>query len=67
MLCEFCGGETSKKSVKRQHWLDKKLYIAESVNAEICTECGERKIRKITFVTIMGELFKNAKGVLISV
>ena len=42
MLCEFCGGETRGKSVKRQHWLNKKLYIVENVNAEVCTECGER-------------------------
>jgi YgiT-type zinc finger domain-containing protein len=34
--------ERQKKSVKRQHWLNKKLYIVEDVNAEVCTECGER-------------------------
>ena len=42
MLCEFCGGETKRKKVKRQHWLNKKLYIVENVNAEVCKECGER-------------------------
>ncbi len=42
MLCEFCGGETKRKNVKRQHWLNKKLYIVENVNAEVCQECGER-------------------------
>lgn len=42
MLCAFCGGETKRKKVKRQHWLDKKLYIVENVNAEVCRECGER-------------------------
>ena len=42
MLCEFCGGETMEKSVKRQHWLNKRLYIVENVSAEVCTECGER-------------------------
>ena len=42
MLCEFCGGETRKKNVKRQHWLNRKLYIVENVNAEVCQECGER-------------------------
>ena len=42
MLCEFCGGETGKKNVKRQHWLNRKLYIVENVNAEVCQECGER-------------------------
>jgi YgiT-type zinc finger domain-containing protein len=42
MICEFCGGETIKKKVKRQHWLRKKLYIVENVEAEVCQECGER-------------------------
>lgn len=42
MLCEFCGGETREKKVKRQHWLNKKLYIIENVSAEVCRECGER-------------------------
>jgi len=42
MKCEFCGGETKLKQVKRQHWLRKKLYIVENVEAEVCTECGER-------------------------
>ena len=31
-----------EKSVKRQHWLNKRLYIVENVSAEVCTECGER-------------------------
>ncbi len=42
MECEFCGGITKAKNVKRQHWLNKKLYIVENVHAEVCTECGER-------------------------
>ncbi len=42
MLCEFCGGETARKSVKRQHWFKKKLYIVENVEAEVCRGCGER-------------------------
>jgi len=42
MNCEFCGGRTAKKKVKRQHWLHGKLYIIENVEAEVCTECGER-------------------------
>jgi YgiT-type zinc finger domain-containing protein len=42
MICEFCGGTTRAKNVKRQHWLDKKLYIVENVQAEVCTDCGER-------------------------
>ena len=42
MICEFCGGQTAKKKVKKQHWLHGKLYIVENVEAEVCTECGER-------------------------
>jgi len=42
MLCGFCGGKTQKKNVTRQHWLKKKLYIVEDVDAEVCNECGER-------------------------
>lgn len=42
MICEFCGGQTVKKKVKRQHWLHSKLYIVENVEAEVCSECGER-------------------------
>jgi YgiT-type zinc finger domain-containing protein len=42
MICEFCGGNTRKKKVKRQHWLNRKLYIVENVEAEVCTTCGER-------------------------
>ncbi len=42
MICEFCGGETRKKRVKKQHWLQGRLYIIENVEAEVCQECGER-------------------------
>ncbi len=42
MICEFCGGETQKKKVKKQHWLQGELFIVENVEAEVCTECGER-------------------------
>lgn len=42
MTCEFCGGQTLKKKVKRHHWLHGKLYIIENVEAEICSQCGER-------------------------
>ena len=42
MVCEFCGGETIKKKVKKQHWLHRRLYIVENVSAEVCSECGER-------------------------
>ena len=42
MQCEYCDGQTKRKVVKRQHWLNGKLYIVENVEAEVCTECGER-------------------------
>jgi len=42
MICEFCGGSTAKKAAKKQHWLKAKLYIVENVEAEVCTQCGER-------------------------
>jgi len=35
MLCEFCGGETRGRNVRRQHRLKKKLYIVENVRAEV--------------------------------
>jgi YgiT-type zinc finger domain-containing protein len=41
-MCEFCDGQTVNKRVKRQHWLHGRLYIVENVEAEVCTECGER-------------------------
>ena len=42
MICEFCGGETARKRVRKQHWLHRKLYVVENVEAEVCRECGER-------------------------
>lgn len=42
MKCEFCGGETFPRQVKRQHWLKHQLYIVEDVDAEVCVACGER-------------------------
>lgn len=52
MNCEFCGGETTKKKVKRQHWLQGKLYIVENVDAEVCSECGERYVHATTLDAI---------------
>ncbi len=42
MTCEFCGGITSPKKVRKQHWLHGRLYLVENVEAEVCIECGER-------------------------
>ncbi len=52
MSCEFCGGETATKKVKRQHWLEGKLYIVEGVDAEVCKECGERYFHATTLDVI---------------
>ncbi len=42
MICEFCNGETIKKKVRKHHWFRNKLYIVENVEAEVCSQCGER-------------------------
>jgi YgiT-type zinc finger domain-containing protein len=42
MQCEFCDSETTKIKVKRQHWLQGKLYIIENVEAEVKDHCGEK-------------------------
>ncbi len=48
MICEFCRGETQKKKVKKQRWLQGELYIVENVEAEVCMECGERYFHAAT-------------------
>jgi len=42
MICEFCGGKTARKRVRKQHWIRSSLYLVENVEAEVCKECGER-------------------------
>lgn len=42
MICEFCDGQTVKRKVRKQHWLEGRLYLVENVEAEVCGECGER-------------------------
>jgi YgiT-type zinc finger domain-containing protein len=42
MICEFCGGQTIKKYIRKYRRLAGKLYIIENVEAEVCCECGER-------------------------
>ena len=41
------------------HWLDRKLYVVENVDAEVCRECGERYFHATTLdridEIIMGE------------
>jgi len=38
----LCGGKLKKRRVTLQHWLDGKLYVVENVEAEVCSQCGER-------------------------
>ncbi|MEW6349131.1 MAG: YgiT-type zinc finger protein [Thermodesulfobacteriota bacterium] len=52
MKCECCSGETRSKKVKRQHWLRGRLYIVENVDAEVCTQCGERYFHATTLDAI---------------
>jgi len=42
MICEFCGGETVSKKVRKIHWFQRRLYLVEAVEAQVCQECGER-------------------------
>jgi YgiT-type zinc finger domain-containing protein len=62
MTCEFCGAQTGKKRVKRQHWLHGKLYIIENVEAEVCMECGERYFHSKTLDGI-DRLLESSHGV----
>lgn len=68
MICEFCVGQTIKKKVKRQHWLHGKLYIVEDVEAEVCSECGERYFHAKTldeldrFLELAHEVKKTDRG-----
>lgn len=41
-----------QKKVSRHHWLKKRLYIIEDVEAEVCLECGERYFHASTLDTI---------------
>ena len=52
MKCEFCNSETTAKKVRKQHWFHGKLYIVENVDAEVCTQCGERYFHATTLDAI---------------
>jgi YgiT-type zinc finger domain-containing protein len=52
MICEFCGGQTIKRRVRKVHWLRQRLYIIDNVEAEVCQECGERYYHATTLDTI---------------
>jgi YgiT-type zinc finger domain-containing protein len=42
MICDYCGGKTKKRHVRKHHVYKKRLYVVEKVPAEVCQECGER-------------------------
>ncbi len=52
MTCEFCGGKTETRLVKKHHWFHGKLYIIENVKAEVCRECGGRYFHAATLDAI---------------
>jgi YgiT-type zinc finger domain-containing protein len=52
MICEFCGGETVSRKVRKIHWFQRKLYIVNDVEAEVCRECGERYYHATTLDAI---------------
>jgi YgiT-type zinc finger domain-containing protein len=52
MICEFCGGQTVKRKVRKVHWLRQRLYIIDDVEAEVCQDCGERYYHATTLDTI---------------
>jgi YgiT-type zinc finger domain-containing protein len=59
MTCDFCNkGKTRPKRVTLQHWLKGKLYVVENVEAEVCTECGERYFHAKTLDAIDAKLQK---------
>ena len=52
MICEFCGGKTVKRKVRKVHWLQQQLYIVDDVEAEVCQDCGERYYHATTLDAI---------------
>jgi len=52
MICEFCGGQTVKRKVRKVHWSKRRLYIIDDVEAEVCQECGERYYHATTLDAI---------------
>ena len=52
MICEFCGGKTVKRKVRKVHWFKQQLYIVEDVEAEVCHDCGERYYHATTLDAI---------------
>ncbi len=41
-ICPICGGETVRKRVDLTETVKARLVVIRSVNAEVCSQCGER-------------------------
>jgi YgiT-type zinc finger domain-containing protein len=52
MICDFCGGQTKRRRVKKHHRYKGRLYLVENVPAEVCQECGERYFHATTLDAI---------------
>ena len=52
MICDFCGGHTKRRRVKKHHRYKGRLYLIENVPAEVCQECGERYFHATTLDAI---------------
>ncbi|PKP57487.1 MAG: hypothetical protein CVT88_04325 [Candidatus Altiarchaeales archaeon HGW-Altiarchaeales-1] len=51
-ICPMCGCKTEIKNVDVQEMIEDDLYIFKEIEAEVCTQCGERtysedEVRKI--------------------
>jgi YgiT-type zinc finger domain-containing protein len=42
MECDFCEGATEVRRVRKQYWFRGRLYLVENVEAEVCSQCGQR-------------------------
>jgi len=62
MIFNCCDKQTVPKKVRRQHWLEGKLYIVENVDAEICLECGKRYFHATT-LDVINRLLKTDHAV----
>lgn len=40
-ICDYCGGKTKKRQVRKHHIYETRSYVVEKVPAEVCQECGE--------------------------
>jgi YgiT-type zinc finger domain-containing protein len=58
MICEYCGGQTKKKLIRKHHWYKGKLYLLDNVETEVCLECGERYFHAKT-LKMLDDLLEN--------